>query len=194
MKHWSQVHWNGIVLGAIAGLSVLTLPAIGQTIELGDDSMIRLDNRGPGCLNNGPGSQNGGRGSVNSGSGSIHSGREGDDQHGRQRGSGTVVAQTGDVRQEDRREDRRAYRQADRREDRRSNAGGEVRGLDRADRVAGDHGRQGRDHARDVQSMRASRPERVERPQRPERLERPERAERPQRLERPERMERSGRN
>jgi hypothetical protein len=42
-------------------------------------------------------------------------------------------------------------RREDRREDRRSNSGGELRGLDRADHVAGDHGREGRDNARTAQ-------------------------------------------
>ncbi len=129
----------------------------------------RTDGRGGhgGSDNNGPGSGNSGSGSANSGSG-----RGGRDD--------VRMAQAGDVRQED--------RQADRREDRRSNAGGEVRGLDRADQVAGEHGREGRDNARSVQMDRSNRPERVERSQRPERPERP------QRPERPEKPERAGHN
>ncbi|MDP1945945.1 MAG: hypothetical protein Q8L77_00460 [Nitrospirota bacterium] len=117
--------------------------------------------------NSGPGSGNSGSGSVNSGSG-----RGGRDD--------VRMAQAGDVRQED--------RQADRHEDRRANRGGEVRGLDRADQVAGEQGREGRDNARSVQMDRSNRPERVERSQRPERPERP------QRPERPEKPERAGRN
>lgn len=146
----------------------------------------RADNRGGrgGVDHSGPGSLNSGPGSVNSGAGSLGSGRGGQDD--------TRVAQAGDMRQEDRRadrrEDRRLDRREDRREDRRDNRGGEVRGLDRADQVAGDHGQQGRETARMMQIDRPNRPERVERPQRPERPERP------QRPERPERPERAGRN
>jgi hypothetical protein len=131
-----------------------------------DTSDFGSSNSGPGSANSGPGAANGGR-------------RGGDDIR---------VAQAGDVRQEDRRQDRREDRQVDRREDRRSNAGGEVRGLDRADQVAGDRGQQGRDNARAAQMDRPNRIERAERPQRPERPERP------QRPERPERPERAGRN
>lgn len=148
----------------------------------------------------GPGSANSGPGSANSGSG-----RGGDS--GRRGGDDLRVAQAGDIRQEDRqqdrredrqvdrqqdrREDRQADRREDRREDRRSNVGGELRGLDRADRVAGDRGQQGRDNARAAQMERPSRIERIERVERPQRPDRPER---PQRPERPERPERSGRN
>ena len=148
------------------------------------------------------GSDNSGPGSANSGPGSANSGRGGDG--GRRGGDDLRVAQAGDIRQEDRQQDRREDRQADRRqdrredrqadrredrrEDRRSNAGGEVRGLDRADQVAGDRGQQGRDNARAAQMDRPNRIERAERPQRPERPERP------QRPERPERPERAGRN
>lgn len=141
----------------------------------------RGDHSGPGSGNSGLGSVNSGPGSANSGPGSMNSGRGGrDDQR---------VAQAGDLRQEDRRAERQADRREDRRDDRqtdrRSNAGGELRGLDRADQVAGEHGREGRENARAVQMDRPNRPERVERPQRPERPERPQR---------PERPERSGRN
>ncbi len=140
------------------------------------------------------GSDNSGPGSANSGPGSANSGRGGDG--GRRGGDDIRVAQAGDIRQEDRQQDRREDRQADRRQDRRedrqadrrSNAGGDVRGLDRADQVAGDRGQQGRDNARAAQMDRPNRIERVERPQRPERPERP------QRPERPERPERAGRN
>lgn len=135
----------------------------------------RGGNRGRGD-NSGPGSANSGRGSDNSGPGSASSGPgRGGDNSGRGRDDNRV-AQAGDVRQEDRREDRRA------------NTGGELRGLDRADQVAGEHGREGRENARAVQMDRPNRPERVERPQRPERPERP------QRPERPEKPERAGRN
>lgn len=120
------------------------------------------DNSGPGSENSGPGSVNSGPGSANSGSG-----RGGDN-------SGRSGRDDGRVAQSD-------VRQADRREDRRSNAGGEIRGLDRADQAAGEHGRQGRDNARAAQMDRPNRVERVERPQRPERPERPQRPERPER-------------
>lgn len=148
------------------------------------------DNGGSGSGNSGHGSDNSGPGSANSGSGSANSGRGGDG--GRRGGDDLRVAQAGDTRQEDRqldrRQDRQADRQQDRREDRRLNAGGDVRGLDRADQVAGEHGREGRDNARAAQMDRPNRIERAERPQRPERPERP------QRPERPERPERAGRN
>jgi hypothetical protein len=61
-----------------------------------------------------------------------------------------------------------------------SNRGGALRGLDRADEVAGEHGKQGRDRARAAQE-RANRPERSERPDRPQRPERPERPGNPNR-------------
>lgn len=131
-----------------------------------DRGAERADNRGGLSDNSGPGSINSGPGSINSGPGSMNSGRGGRDEQ--------RVAQAGEMRQNDRRADRQA--------DRRSNAGGELRGLDRADQVAGEHGREGRDNARAVQ---------LDRPNRPERPQRPERPERPQR---PERPERSGRN
>ena len=163
---------------------------------------FRLDGAGD---RGGSGNDNrGGRGD-NSGPGSANSGpgREGDGG-GRGGRDDVRVAQAGDVRQEDRQQDRRQDRQADRqqdrredrredrrdnrRDDRRSNAGGEVRGLDRADQVAGEQGQQGRDNVRSAQIDRPNRVERVDRPQRPERPERP------QRPERPERPERAGRN
>jgi hypothetical protein len=56
-----------------------------------------------------------------------------------------------------------------------SNKGGQLRGLDRADEVAGDHGRQGRDRARDAQfnrpnpSNRSTLPDHPVRPNRPRR-------------------------
>lgn len=140
----------------------------------------RTDNHAGRGNNSRPGSENSGSGSVNSGSG-----RAGNE--GRRDGDDLRVAQAGDVRQEDRREERRADRQQDRREDRRANTG-ELRGLDRADQVAGDHGQQGRDNARAAQMDRPNRPDRVER------LQRPDRPERPQRPERPEKPERAGRN
>ena len=54
----------------------------------------------------------------------------------------------------------------------RSNKGGQLRGLDRADQVAGQHGQQGRERARDAQLNRQTHPERsgvLERPMKPER-------------------------
>ena len=141
----------------------------------------RSDNSGPGSGNSGRGSDNSGPGSANSGPSSANSGSgRGGDNSGRGGRGDNRAAQAGDVRQEDRRADRREDRQLDRREDRRedrrANTGGELRGLDRADHMAGEHGQQGRDNARVVQMERPNRPERVERPQRPERPEKPERA------------------
>jgi len=54
----------------------------------------------------------------------------------------------------------------------RSNNGGQLRGLDRADQVAGQHGRHGRETARDAQLNRQLHPERsglLERSVKPER-------------------------
>jgi len=54
----------------------------------------------------------------------------------------------------------------------RSNKGGQLRGLDRADQAAGQHGQQGRETARDAQRNRQPHPERsgvLERPVKPER-------------------------
>lgn len=150
----------------------------------------RADGRGGrnGSDNSGSGFGNSGQGSDNSGPGFANSGSGRGDSGGRRGGDDMRVAQAGDMRQEDRQQDRRQDRQADRQQDRRFNAGGEVRGLDRADQVAGERGREGRDNARAAQMDRPNRIERVERPQRPERPERP------QRPERPERPERAGRN
>lgn len=177
-----EMTWMNIVLSAAAGLVLTGTPAVAQVADPAEAPAVRTDNRGPGSLNSGPGS--------------LHSGRDQQGERGRRGGDDVVVAQSGDVRQEDRqqdrREDRRADRQQDRREgrqaDRRSNVGGELRGLDRADQVAGEHGREGRENARAVQMDRPNRVERAERPQRPERPERP------QRPERPEKPERAGRN
>lgn len=159
MNNVRSVSWKEVVVGMVAGLFLVSAPATSQSSEPSGDPTVRMDNREPGSLNSGPGS-------VNSGSGENRGRRGGDDIR---------VAQAGDVRQEDRHEDRREDRRTDRREDRRSNTGGELRGLDRADHVAGEHGQQGRDNARAVQMERPNRPERVERPQRPERPEKPER-------------------
>lgn len=56
--------------------------------------------------------------------------------------------------------------------DQRSNKGGQLRGLDRADQMAGEHGRQGRETARDAQITRPDRFQRsglADRPVRPDR-------------------------
>lgn len=211
----NRISWKEIILGTIAGLSLLNSPAVGQVGSTTEESAMRMDNRGPGALNSG-------HGSFNSGPGSVNSGR--DDEQGQNRGRrgrhDVYVTQAGDIRQEDRRadrqmdrredrredrridrredrredrqlnrredrredrqmdrrEDRREDRQSDRREDHRSNAGGELRGLDRADYVAGEHGREGRDHARFMQNDRQHGREWIERNQRPERLERTDRS------------------
>ena len=90
----NRTSWKEIMLGAIAGLSILTSPAVGSMGSPTEELVVRTDNRGPGSLNSGPGSMNSGR---DEGS---HSGRDGRDSR--------VVAQAGDdVRQEDRRADRR---------------------------------------------------------------------------------------
>lgn len=174
----------------LTGLAMLTSPAWGQTTtptQNGQVDQLRLegandregnrggnrggrsgiDNSGPGSANNGsgrggsdhsgPGSMNSGRGFDNGGSSSPSSGRD-------------DVRNVNDNRREDRQQDRQA--------DRRSNSGGELRGLDRADQVAGDHGQQGRDHARDVQMERPHRIDRLDHPQRPERADRPDQSDR----------------
>lgn len=174
----NRISWKEMIVGTLAGLSVMTAPAIGKINSSIAGPEVRVDNRGPGSLNSGPGSMNSGRDS---------------DDHGRRHGKDhMVVTQATDVRQEDRRADRqmdrradrREDRQADRREDHRSNAGGELRGLDRANHVAGERGRDGRDNARTMQMERPNRPERMERPERPDHQDRPDRAERPERGER----------
>ncbi|MEK6803059.1 MAG: hypothetical protein AABZ34_10365 [Nitrospirota bacterium] len=125
-----------------------------------------------------------GSGSSNSGPGSFNSGSRSDGNHGRRGGDDPRSSQTGDVKPEDRRADRQLDRRdnrqedrrLDRREDRRANSGGELRGLDRANHVAGDHGQRGRDNAGAVQMDRGSRMERIERPDHSSRPERPERS------------------
>lgn len=178
MNHRGQMVWKGLILTATAGVVLATSPAGAELADSIEAPIVRLDNRGPG--------------SLNSGSGATSRGENGGGERGRRGTDDVMVAQAGDVRQEDRREDRREDRSVDRREDRRdnsrSNSGGELRSLDRADRVAGDRGQQGRDNARAAQM---DRPNRVERPQRTERPERPQRPERP---ERPEKPERAGRH
>lgn len=54
-----------------------------------------------------------------------------------------------------------------------SNKGGHLRGLDRADQAAGQHGQQGRDNARDAQLNRPHAPERSGLPERPVKPDRP---------------------
>ncbi len=189
--------WKELMLGTIAGLSLLTSPAMGKVSSPAEALIVKVDNRGPGSMNSGPGF--------------MDSGRDGGhDNHvrGHRGGEDIYVAQAGEVRQEDRRADRQLDRREDRREDRqvdrrehrqedrqfnrredhRSNASGELRGLDRADSVAGDHRHDGRENARMMQMERPHRPERMEQ------IERPERPEHPDRPERPERPERSGRS
>lgn len=200
--------WKGVMLGTIVGLSLVGVVTGAPAHEASDGSTVRMDNRGPGSLNRGPGS--------------IHSGRDMANHHGRRHGADDpLIAQAGDVRQEDRRvdrqldrredrredrrlerredrredrqfdrrEDRREDRQIDRREDRhedrRSNAGGELRGIERADHVAGDRGRDGRDQPRFMENDRHHGGERIERYQRPERVEH---------ADRPDHSERSGRD
>ncbi len=55
----------------------------------------------------------------------------------------------------------------------RSNKGGQLRGLDRADQAAGEHGQQGRDTARDARLNHPSRFERLGQPERPVKPDRP---------------------
>ena len=125
-----------------------------------------------------------GSGVPNSGSGSFNSGPGNSGGHGRRGGDDSRGIRVGDVRQEDRREDRQLDRRDNRQEDRRldhrenrlANSGGELRGLDRANHVADDHGQRGRDTARAVQLDRGSRIERVELPDHSRRPERPERS------------------
>jgi uncharacterized membrane protein YgcG len=155
------------------------------TNDRGGNQVNNREGRGGGD-HNGRGSGNSGHGSDNSGPGSANSGSGRDGDHSGRGGRDDVRNVTDDRREDrredrqlDRRENRREDRQADRREDRRSNEGGETRSLDRADQVAGGHGREGRDHARMVQ---------MDRPNRPERMDRPDR------LDRPEESDRSGHN
>ena len=54
-----------------------------------------------------------------------------------------------------------------------SNKGGQLRGLDRADQAAGEHGQQGRETARDAQLNRPNTPERSGFPDHPVRPELP---------------------
>ena len=54
----------------------------------------------------------------------------------------------------------------------RGNKGGQLRGLDRADQMAGEHGQQGRDRARDAQLNRPNPSERMGIPDRPVRPDR----------------------
>ena len=151
---------------ALAGMVV---GGAAQVSAAGDGEMlrehgerVRTDNRGPGSMNSGPGRE---------------------DTHGRRGGDDVRVTPAGEMRQEDRRADgrenrpfdRREDRQLERRDDRRTNGGGELRGLDRANHVADEHGQSGRDDARAVQMNRGSRTERVERP---DHSPHPERAER----------------
>jgi hypothetical protein len=56
-----------------------------------------------------------------------------------------------------------------------SNKGGQLRGLDRADQAAGEHGQQGRETARDAQLNRPDRSERAGIPDRPVRPDGPRR-------------------
>lgn len=193
--------WNVLMLGTVVGLSVAGISLPSHAYDGTDEPAARMDNR---ALNSGPGSLHSGWGDMDH----RERGRNGEDE--------TLLAQVGDIRQEDRREDRRLDRrenrredrqldrqenrredqqlgrredrredqQVDRREDHRSNAGGELRGLDRADQVAGEHGREGRENARMMQMDRPNGPERMERPQRPDR---PEQMDRPERPDRPER-------
>ncbi len=88
MKHERTGHWKEIVLGVIAGLSLAVSPVAGQMTDPNGEPTVRLDNRGPGSVNSGKGSLNSGPGLGNSGR------RDGHDQ---------LVAQSADVRQEDRR-------------------------------------------------------------------------------------------
>lgn len=167
MNDRTQTAWMSMIRSAAVGVVLVAVPAAAQLSGSNDEPLMRTDNRGPGSLNSGPGS--------------MHSGRDSSGGRGGRVGDDVTVAQAGDVRQEDRQKDRRE----DRREDRRSNTGGNVRGLDRAEQVGGEHGREGRDNARAAQMDRPNRMERAEHPQRPERPERPQRPERPERPERP---------
>lgn len=188
----------------LSGLAMLTSSAWGQTtppIQNGQVDGLRLegandrggnqasnrngrggsDNSGPGSANSGQGFGNSGPGSANSGSGRSGSDNSGPGSMNSGQGfdnGGSSSASSGrdDVRNVN--DDRRENRHEDRQVDRRSNSGGELRGLDRAAQVAGDHGQQGRDHARDVQMERANRPDRLDHQQRPEHPDRSERHDR----------------
>ena len=110
--------WKEIMLGTLAGLSILTSPAMGSVGSMTEEPAVQTDNRGTGSLNGGSGSLNR---EPNEGN---HRSRDG-------RGRLVIAQASDDIRQEerraDRREDRRLERredrQVDRREDHRSNAG-----------------------------------------------------------------------
>ena len=125
----------------MVALAGMVLGGAAQVSAAGDGEMlrehgerVRTDNRGPGSMNSGPGRE---------------------DNHGRRGGDNVRVAPDGEMSQENRHLERRG--------DRRTNGGGDLRGLDRANHVADEHGQSGRDDARAVQMNRGSRTERVER-------------------------------
>ena len=63
----NRISWKEIIVGTLAGLSVMTAPAIGKMNSSIEGSEVRVDNRGPGSLNSGPGSMNSGRDSEEHG-------------------------------------------------------------------------------------------------------------------------------
>ena len=87
----NRISWKEVIVGTLAGLSVMASPAVGKMSGPTEGSEMRLENRGHGSLNSGPRSMNRGRGSMNSGRDGESSGT----RHGRDH---TVVAQVEDVR------------------------------------------------------------------------------------------------
>ena len=193
----NRISWKGMIVGTLGGLSVITSPVVGQAKHSIENAQVRLDNRSHGLLNSGVGSLQSGRHEgdhewrdakndlvVAQANDVRQEDRRADRQMDRRedRREDRQLDRREERREdrqmdrrEDRQMDRREDRQADRREDHRSNAGGELRGLDRANHVAGERGRDGRDNARTMQ---------MERPERPDHQDRPDRAERPERGER----------
>lgn len=72
----NRISWKEIMLGTIAGLSILTSPAVGKLSSSMEASVVQTDNRGPNSLNRA-------QGALNSGPGSMKSGREEGDHTGR---------------------------------------------------------------------------------------------------------------
>jgi hypothetical protein len=61
----NRMSWNEISLGIIAGLSILTSPAVGKMNGAAEEQVVRVDNQGSGSLNSGSGSMESGIESVN---------------------------------------------------------------------------------------------------------------------------------
>ena len=49
----NRISWKEMIVGTLAGLSVMTAPAIGKINSSIAGPEVRVDNRGPGSLNSG---------------------------------------------------------------------------------------------------------------------------------------------